>query len=119
VKVDFVCHPHLLIRKKLLIDGVRMFSLEVIIALKIQAIPCRDNKKDFWDIAELLNHFAVDDLINIHRQKYQNQNFLITVPQAINYFEDAKESEDLISLKKQNWQSVKRILLKKVSTCLA
>ena len=95
-----------------------MFSTEDIIAMKVQAILGRGKKKDFWDIAELLNHFSVNDFINFHKEKYTTQNLLITVPQAITYFSDAEESEDPISLKKQTWETVKKVISSKVDEFL-
>ncbi|MFY8036123.1 MAG: nucleotidyl transferase AbiEii/AbiGii toxin family protein [Cyclobacteriaceae bacterium] len=107
VKVDFVRHPHPLIREIQMTEGVRMFSIPDIVAMKVQAVLGRGKKKDFWDIAELLNHYSVNDFIQFHREKYFAQNLMITVPQAITYFADAEESEDPISLKGQSWRSVK------------
>ena len=75
-------------------------------------------KKDFWDIAELLHHFTIADFISFHKEKYATQNLLITVPQAITYFADAEESEDPISLKKQNWESVQEFIKVKVAEYL-
>ncbi len=118
VKTDIIHHPHPLIRPLEEIDGIRMFSTEDIIAMKVQAILGRGKKKDFWDIAELLQHYPVKEFIEFHKEKYSTQNLLITVPQAITYFADAEESEDPISLKGQTWQSVKQIIQKKVSNYL-
>lgn len=118
LKIDFVRHPHSLIRPELNIEGIRMFSTEDIIAMKVQAILGRGKKKDFWDVAELLNHFSIPDFINFHKEKYATQNLLITVPQAITYFADAEESEDPVSLKKQTWESVKEFISSKVSEYL-
>lgn len=118
VKVDIVHHPHPLLNPTTKIDGISMFSVEDIIAMKVQAVLGRGKKKDFWDIAELLQHYTVDDFIRCHEEKYRNQNLLITVPQAISYFQDAEESEDPISLKKQTWDSVKKFISKKVSEYL-
>ena len=87
-------------------------------AMKIQAILGRGKKKDFWDIAELLNHYSVQDFINFHKEKYTTQHLLITVPQAMTYFADAEESEDPISLKGQSWESVKQFIREKVSLFL-
>ena len=115
VKIDIIRHPHPLIRPELNIDDIRMFSTEDIIAMKVQAILGRGKKKDFWDIAELLQHFSIADFIRFHKEKYSTQNLLITVPQAITYFLDADESEDPISLKKQTWDGVKEFINKKVS----
>jgi hypothetical protein len=86
--------------------------------MKVQAILSRGKKKDFWDVAELLNHFSIPDFIKFHKEKYTTQNLLITVPQAITYFADAEESEDPISLKKQTWDNVKKFIGGKVSEYL-
>lgn len=118
VKVDIVRHPHPLIRPELKINDIRMFSIEDIIAMKVQAILGRGKKKDFWDVAELLHHFSIKDFITFHKEKYASQNLLITVPQAITYFADAEESEDPISLKNQTWDSVKGYISAKVRAYL-
>jgi predicted nucleotidyltransferase component of viral defense system len=118
VKIDIIRHPHPLIRPGLNVENIRMFSTEDIIAMKVQAILGRGKKKDFWDIAELLQHFSVADFVGFHKEKYATQNLLITVPQAITYFLDAEESEDPISLKKQNWKNVQQYIQQKVSAFL-
>ena len=114
VKVDFVRHPHPLIRPAVNKNAIRMLSAEDIIAMKVQAILGRGKKKDFWDINELLNHFTVADFIQFHKEKYTTQNLMITVPEAISYFADAEESEDPISLKQQTWTSVQQAINAKV-----
>ena len=118
VKIDIIRHPYPLIRPELNIDGIRMFSTEDIIAMKVQAILGRGKKKDFWDIAELLQHFSIEDFVQFHKEKYVTQNLLITIPQAITYFSDAEESENPISLKKQTWDGVKKFINAKVSEYL-
>ncbi len=119
IKIDIIQHPHPLMQPIKEIDGIRFFSTPDIIAMKVQAILGRGKKKDFWDIAELLQHFSIDDFIRFHKEKYSTQNILITVPQAITYFSDANESEDPISLKGQSWESIKQIISKKVREHLA
>ena len=118
VKIDIIRHPHPLIRPEIIIDNIKMFSTEDIIAMKVQAILGRGKKKDFWDIAELLNHFSIADFIQFHKEKYAKQNLLITVPHAIIFFADADESEDPISLKKQTWAKVQQFIQAKVSAYL-
>lgn len=118
VKIDLVHHPHSLIRPEQIAYGIKMFSTEDIIAMKVQAILGRGKKKDFWDIAELLKHFSVEDFIRFHKEKYATQNLMITVPQAITYFADAEESEDPVSLKGQTWEIVKEYISEKVSSYL-
>ncbi len=119
VKVDIVRHPHPLIRPQLIFDNIRMFSTEDIIAMKVQALLGRGKKKDFWDIAELLQHYSVEDLINFHKEKYVTQNLLITVPQVLTYFADADEGEDPNSLKKQTWKSIQDFMQRRVAEYLS
>ena len=119
VKIDFISHPHPLIRPKTNVEDIRMFSIEDIIAMKVQAILGRGRKKDFWDVAELLDHFSVSDFIKFHKEKYATQNLFITVPQAITYFADAEEGEDPISLKNQTWRSIQESISSRVREYLA
>jgi predicted nucleotidyltransferase component of viral defense system len=119
VKVDFVKHHHFpLIDKPFIEDGIRMFSIHDIMAMKIAAILKRGVKKDFWDIAELLKYYSVEDFINFYNQKYPNQQLLISIPRALIYFEDAEESGDPVSLNRQTWSGVKDLIQQKVSDYL-
>lgn len=119
VKVDFVKHHHHpLIDTPLLFEGIRLISIHDIIAMKINAIMKRGVKKDFWDIAELLQHYSIEDFIGFYEKKYPSQQLLISIPQAITYFEDAEESEDPVSLKGQTWKSVKKYIQHQVSVFL-
>jgi hypothetical protein len=119
VKVDFVkYHRHPAIAPTILTDGIRLMSMPDIIAMKVNAVMKRGVKKDFWDIAELLQHYSIKDFISFYEQKFPTQHLLISVPQAITYFDDAEESEDPISLKGQTWETVKKFIQQKVSEFL-
>lgn len=118
VKIDIIRHPHPQIRPELNIEGIRMFSTEDIVAMKVQAILGRGKKKDFWDIAELLKYYSVNDFVTLHKEKFATQNLLITVPQALTYFADADESEDPISLNNQTWSSVRDFIQGEVRSYL-
>ncbi len=119
VKVDLVKqHRFPKIGEAITEEGIRMFSDKDIIAMKINAILRRAQKKDFWDIAELLQHYSVKDFVAFYEEKYPDQRLLISIPQAMIYFEEAEESEDPVSLKNQTWESVKQIIRRKVSEYL-
>ncbi len=117
-KVDLVMHPHPFIRSTYHLDGIRFISTEDIVAMKVQAVLGRARKKDFWDIATLLEHYSIADFIAFHEAKFSSQNLMITVPQAITYFVDAEDDADPISLKGQSWESVKDIIKAKVRAYL-
>ena len=114
VKIDLVYYPHPMIRPIEIKDTIRMYNDDDLIAMKIQAILGRGKKKDFWDIAELLKHYDLSQMINFHKEKYFNQMLLISIPQALTYFKDAEESDAPDSLKGQTWNGVKEIIKEKV-----
>ena len=114
IKVDLVHYPHALIDEIETEEGIRFLGDKDLIAMKIQAILGRGKKKDFWDIAELLNTYKVQEFIDYHKQKYEKQILGISVPQAMLYFTDADESEDPETLKIKNWDEVKKIISQKV-----
>ncbi len=119
IKVDIVKHHYFpLIDQPIVEEGIRLFGVRDLMAMKIAAILKRGVKKDFWDIAELLNHYTVEDFINAYNTKYPNQQVLISIPQALTYFADAEESEDPISLKGQTWKGVKMAIQQAVNDYL-
>ncbi len=120
VKVDFVKnHRFPQIGDAMIEDDIRMFSDKDIIAMKVNAVLKHAQKKDFWDVAELLQHYAVKDFITCYEKKYSTQQLLTSIPQALTYLQDADESEDQVSLKNQTWESVKQTIKQKVSEYLA
>lgn len=120
IKVDFVKHHHFpVIDLVTVADGIRITGDKDIIAMKINAILKRAVKKDFWDLAELLKHYALKECIDFYNEKFKNQLLLISIPRAITYFDDAEESEEPVSLKGQTWSSVKKFIQKSVREYLS
>ena len=99
-------------------DSIRIMRLRDIMAMKIAAILKRGVKKDFWDISELLHHYSIADIIDCYNQKYPNHQMLISIPQAMIYFDDAENSEDPLSKKGQTWSIVKKHIRQKVNEYL-
>ncbi|GHT76738.1 hypothetical protein AGMMS50262_15780 [Bacteroidia bacterium] len=99
-------------------DGIRLLNDKDLIAMKVNAILRRGVKKDFWDIAELMQHYTITDFVNYYTQKYPNQRQLISIPRALIYFEDAEKSENPICLNEQTWEDVKTVIRKKVNEFL-
>lgn len=95
-----------------------MYSDQDIMAMKVFAVLNRGQKKDFWDIAELLQHYSVQDFIESYIKKFPNHQVLISIPQALIYFDDAEESEEPVSLKGQNWDHVKKYIREKINAYL-
>lgn len=118
VKVDIIKYRHPLIKPVEMFDSIRFYSVEDIIAMKVAAILRRAKKKDFWDIAELLKHYSVEDFVQCFYKKFPSQMLAISIPQAMTFFAEAEADDDPISLKKQNWKSVKNLINKSVMNYL-
>ena len=118
IKVDLVQYSHPIIADIEVVDGIRMYSNKDIAAMKINAILGRGVKKDFWDLYELLKLYSLNEIIDFYTQKYPNQQLLISIPNALTYFEDADDSPDPLSLLGQTWEEVKEFIRATVSTFL-
>ena len=82
VKVDIIHYKHLQIFTTEVEDGCRLYHSLDLMAMKVNAILGRGKKKDFWDMAELLQHYTITECIEAHSKKYPNQQLLISIPNA-------------------------------------
>lgn len=119
IKVDIVNYPHPILKAIELMEGISFYDNADISAMKINAILGRGNKKDFFDLAELLKHYSLGQIMEWYKRKYPNQMILISIPNAITYFEDAEQSENPVSLNGETWESVKNNIKKSVRDYLA
>ncbi len=62
VKID-VYYTDTFIRPIHETDGIRMASLEDIIAMKLEVVSHGGRKKDFWDLHELLDYYTIPSMI--------------------------------------------------------
>ncbi len=116
VKCDFVKHSsYKLIKPCLTKEGIRMFSVEDIAAMKLNAICGRGSKKDFYDIYSLLHIFSLTELLGFYDEKFQSDNSWMAL-RSMQYFEDAdtQEQPDLITPFPE-WIEIKNFLIKTVN----
>jgi len=106
VRVDFVLYPFEWLKPYENIDQIRMVSVEDIVPMKLQSITTRQSKKDYWDIALLLENFELKDLLEIMKNKFPfvDPGYIV---QALTHFEDAEEQPDPVALNDWTWAFVK------------
>ena len=109
VKIDLLRHvyPELAPIDKM--DGHRLVSLPDLAAMKLNAIANRGSKKDFYDMAELLKHFSLIDMLGFFSRKYPNTDPFAVI-RSLAWFEEAEKEPDPIPMLGQTWESVKRIV---------
>ena len=119
VKVDVVRYPHPLLDEPIINQAFTLYDVPDLAAMKLNAILMRGTKKDFWDIHELTLHYSLDQLISFFETKFPDQRQLISVPQALVYFEDAEHSPNPVCLKGLEWNTVKKNIQNVVKTYLS
>ena len=106
VKVDMVNYPYPWLDLPIVEDGVRLASLNDIAAMKISAIVNRGTKKDFIDLYTLLQHFALDEILDMYSRKYSDGSLFI-VMKSLTYFDDAETDPMPNVLNDTTWETVK------------
>lgn len=107
VKVDIVLHRYPYLQPIETVEGIRLASVPDIIAMKLNAITRRSTKKDFYDIAELLDHYTLQEMLQFFTEKYAATDIGFVV-RSLTYFEGAEHSKDPILLKNLTWNQVKQ-----------
>ena len=94
------------IRPSLLMNNIRMAGAEDIAAMKLELISGGGRKKDFWDLAELLERYPLSDLIGFYKERYpffDDKKVLA----GLTDFSFAEEMDDPLCLKNKVWELIK------------
>ncbi len=111
VKVDFIKFHYPFIRPFVIIENVRMASIEDIAAMKLDAITGRGSKKDFYDLFFLLQHYSIDELFSFYSEKYPHQATFHVI-RSLSYFEDAEiQPNPIVFDKTITWEIVKQKII--------
>ena len=110
VKVDFVNFRYPALYPIVLIEDVRLFSIQDIAAMKLAAIAGRGKKRDFYDIYFLMQQFSLKELLDFYNRKYYDGSVFVIL-RSLTYFEDAEDDESIQILGKEiSWATVKNTI---------
>lgn len=113
IKVDFILYPFKWLQPFETIDDARLIAVADIIPMKLQALSNRFSKKDFWDIAFLLNNFSLSEMLKIFSSKFPQIDTGYIIHSLTN-FEDAEREQDPVELISKSWEEIKNELKKAV-----
>ena len=99
------------IDKTIVIDGLRLASIEEIIAMKIDVILRTGRKKDFWDIHELIDNYSISEMIALHEKRYHYTHDREILKQKFKDFEDADGDFEPDCLRGKYWGFIKLDLI--------
>jgi hypothetical protein len=111
VKVDFVSVRDPFLHPVQITDSIPFADIKDLIALKLNAIKGRGVKKDFWDIAKLLQIYSFDNLFQFYHDRYSYDDTFAVIRSVI-YFTDAEDDADPESLDGMTWSKVKKDITK-------
>ena len=114
IKVDIVNYIYPWLDDVVLEQGLRLASVSDIAAMKITAIIGRGTKKDFIDIAFLLHHFSLEEILHFYAAKYNDSSVFMAM-KSLAYFDDAEADPMPDMFVNQSWQQVKAYILSKIS----
>ncbi|MDE5703931.1 MAG: nucleotidyl transferase AbiEii/AbiGii toxin family protein [Bacteroidales bacterium] len=98
VKIDCITHAYPNIRPLYMEDGMRLYDMPDLIAMKLAAIADNGTRmKDFIDIACLSVRYSLLEMLEFYTQKFQGVN-TISPLKALTYFNDIDFNENVVML---------------------
>ena len=88
-------------------DGIRMASIEDIIAMKLDVVARGGRKKDFWDIHELTKHYSAVDMLCLYEKRYPYGYSREDVLHGFGNYSIADDEPDPHCLRDKIWDNVK------------
>lgn len=108
VKASFIFYPYKLLSPLTIIEGLNVAGIEDIACMKAVAISQRAEKKDFFDMYELLKIFKPTELKEMFLEKYGHERInCYHILRSFFFFEDADASPDPVSYRGVIWDDVK------------
>ena len=93
-------------------DGIRMASIEDIVAMKLDVVAQGGRKKDFWDLHELSARYSVAEMLDFYERRYPYGFAREDILQALANFDRADAEPDPMCLLQKNWDIIKSDLTK-------
>ena len=90
VKVDLVNYPYPWMDDAIEEGDIRLAGLKDIAAMKLSAVANRGRKKDFIDVARLLDLFTLDEMLAFYKSKFSVSEVSFPL-RGLMYFDDAEE----------------------------
>lgn len=112
VKVDIISHKYSLLKNIVVEDGIRLYDLEDIIAMKLEAISDNGTRlKDFVDVAFLSQKFSLRKMVHFYTGKYNAEP--MRAYRGISYFDDIDFSAqiELTNGRKFSWNKIRNRIL--------
>lgn len=111
VKVDLVNYPYPWLDDAIEEGNIRLAGLRDIADMKLSAVANRGRKKDFIDVARLLDVFSLDQMLSLYKEKFSVSELSFPL-RGLMYFDDAEE-DPMPEMFDSNftWENVKKTVV--------
>lgn len=111
VKVDLVNYPYPWLDDAIEEGNIRLAGLRDIASMKLSAVANRGRKKDFIDVARLLDVFSLDQMLSLYKEKFSVSELSFPL-RGLMYFDDAEE-DPMPEMFDSNftWENVKKTVV--------
>ncbi len=106
VKLD-INYTDAFIQEALLVDGVRLATVDEIVAMKMEIMQSAGRKKDFWDIHEVLDQYSIASMVELHKQRYPYGHDGKLIVEQLTNFQKADMEVDPACLRGKYWELIK------------
>ncbi|MBK0383638.1 nucleotidyl transferase AbiEii/AbiGii toxin family protein [Pedobacter sp. SD-b] len=107
VKLDLFYSMDSFFQEPVMEDGIRLATLEEIIAMKVDVVQRGGRKKDFWDLHEILENYQVNNMISLHFQRFEWTHDESAIRKNFTDFSKADNDPDPICLRGKHWGFIK------------
>ena len=107
IKLDLLRHAYPWLEPFERFDDITLISLPDLAAMKLNAVANRGAKKDFYDIARLLDWVPLGEMIRFFERKYPHTD-PFTVIRSLAWFEEAELDPDPVTFAGIGWEDVKQ-----------
>ena len=115
VKVDIVNYSYKWLKEPVKEDGLILAAQEYIAAMKIAAVVGRGTKKDFIDLAFLLDFYPIKDILSWYMEKYPEASMFVAM-KSLTYFRDAENDAMPDMFIPVSWKACKDKLISAVNS---
>jgi hypothetical protein len=107
IQLDIVQYDYPWLDNPVATDGVRLASIRDIAAMKLAAITNRGTKKDFIDLAFLLDRFDLAQMLDLYKRKFKDGECFMVLKSLV-FFDDAENDPMPYMLHPIDWEEARQ-----------
>ena len=116
IKFDMIRFPYQMQHPPLAEQNIRFLDLRDAVAMKVHAVANRGLRRDFYDLAEILQRMPLKDVLANYQQQFTpSPQAMAHTRRALTFFTDAEADSTKVDVRNgRSWDQVKKIMARAV-----